>query len=682
MTDKNKKHPNSNLAHDERGSVSVPAPHAPHLPHIHAHVPASLQGFFIWLKQIKPEQIIISLAILSQVLLASYLVIFMLPRTTNFSFAGNPCSNNLVLLPKLHRINAGSSFSLESGGGLTVAGYPLTSTSTCIFAKSAPVPGSEVIKISSTFLPFISQNMNIATPTLPSVSGVETIEKMPTNIPVSFSLDKGDGVFEYHLSANNKAVQCPVVHQEIVCDSARLDLKQSTQYDFKLERYFAGAPVETIFEQSFSTIEAVTVKSTNPEKNQIVYNKPRKFTINFSKDLESFEEVALTNLTSGKTIPVHAVLDGKILTITTDQDLPRQSEFALSVSQVSAPDLSSLAAPFTLKFSTSGGPKVAGISINTYGVYTSSSVVLSFDSVIATQQNLSSYVSLSADGKKVDANVYVNGSKITIDPKGNLPKCSALRITVTDGMSSNYGITGGSAWSYNSRSICRSEFSIGSSVLGRSIVAYKFGSGAETILFFGSMHGNEAGTSYTLNSWINELEAKYDQIPNDKTVVVIPSLNPDGVASGSRYNHRNVDLNRNFPDVDWQADVQVAGGEVIENNGGTAPLSEPEAAALASYIQSVSPRLILSYHAVGSVIIANETGDSTSLANKYAAQSYYWAPSASQSSGLFDYQITGTMEGWAHNVLGIPALVIEQSGYYSNEFYSQRNAMWSMVTVP
>lgn len=682
MTDRNKKHPNSDLAHDERGSVSVPAPHAPHLPHIHAHVPAPLQGFFTWLKQIKPEQIIISLAILSQVLLASYLVIFMLPKTTNFAFAGNSCSNNLVLLPKLHRANSDSNFTLKSGGGLSVAGYPVASTSTCLTPKTAPRAGTESVKISSAIFPFISQNFRVETPTLPSVSGVETIKKMPTNIPVSFSLDQGDSVFGYRLSANDKVVQCPVVHQEIVCDSARLNLEQSTKYNFKLERFFAGAPVETIFEQSFSTIEAVTVESTSPKEGQTVYDKPREFIINFSKNLESFEEATLTNLTSGEIVPISARIDGKSLVVSAEKDLSRDSEFALSVSQVTAPDLSSLSKSYTLKFKTSGGPKVAGVSIGSYGVYTSSSIVLSFDSTISSSQNVSNYISLSAGGEKVDANVYLNGSKITIDPKGNLPKCSALRITVTDGMRSNYGITGGSAWSYNSRSICRSEFSIGSSVLGRSIVAYKFGSGAETIIFFGAMHGNEAGTSYTLNSWINELEAKYDQIPNDKTVVVIPSLNPDGVASGNRYNHRNVDLNRNFPDVDWQADVQVAGGEVIENNGGTAPLSEPEAAALATYVQSVNPRLILSYHAVGSVIIANETGDSTSLANIYAAQSYYWAPSASQSSGLFGYQITGTMEGWAHNVLGIPALVIEQSGYYTNEFYSQRSAMWSMVTNP
>ena len=196
------------------------------------------------------------------------------------------------------------------------------------------------------------------------------------------------------------------------------------------------------------------------------------------------------------------------------------------------------------------------------------------------------------------------------------------------------------------------------------------------------MHGNEASAAYTLNSWINELEAKYDQIPADKTVVVIPVLNPDGLAAGTRFNHRNVDLNRNFPDIDWQADVQVAGGAIIENNGGTSPLSEPEAAALANYIQSTSPRLILSYHAVASVIIANEAGDSTALANLYASQSAYWAPSPSQSGGMFAYQITGTIEGWAYNVLGIPTLVIEQSTYYGNEFYSQQNAMWSMVTVP
>ncbi len=681
MSAKIKKQPNPDLAHDERGSVPIPVPH-PHLPHIQTHTPVFVQNFLDWLKAIKFEQYAIAAAIASQVLLAAYFANFLTPRSVSYSFANTSCSNNLILLPRLHRTNQTSAYRLETSGGLKVAGYPLSSTSVCVTPYETPNAGTDVLKLSPAALPFLSQKTSVNTPALPLVSGVETIEKMPTNVPAVFTLNQADKTFAYKLSANNFTSDCSINGTELVCNTDELKLKQSTKYDFKLERYFAGTPVETLFQKTISTIEAITVKSTSVKEGQIIYGKPKTFTIEFSKVLASYDEVALTNLDSGKAIPTTVEIKDESLIISTSVDLPRQANFALSVSQVTAPDLSSLAGSYSLKFSTSGGPKVAGVSIGSYGVYTPSNITLSFDSPIAKSQNLLSFVTVSTASGNVTVNAYVNGSTITIDPISNLPKCTAFTVSILDGIGSVYGITGGSTWTFNSRTICRSEFSIGTSVLGRSLMAYKFGNGPNTVLFFGNMHGDEASGKYTLNSWIDELEAKYDQIPANRTIVVIPSINPDGLNTGSRYNSRQVDLNRNFPDVDWQAGVQVAGGEILANNGGTSPLSEPEAAALASYIQATSPRLILSYHAVGSFIVANEAGDSTALANTYASLSNYWAPSAAQSSGLFGYQITGTLEGWAYSVLGIPTLVIEQSTYYGNEFYSNQNAMWAMVNLP
>jgi len=70
------------------------------------------------------------------------------------------------------------------------------------------------------------------------------------------------------------------------------------------------------------------------------------------------------------------------------------------------------------------------------------------------------------------------------------------------------------------------------------------------------------------------------------------------------------------------------------------------------------------------------------LANTYANTSSYWNATGVSNDDMFDYQITGSLSGWTANVLGIPTLVIEQSSYYGNEFYSQNNAMWAMVNLP
>ena len=165
----------------------------------------------------------------------------------------------------------------------------------------------------------------------------------------------------------------------------------------------------------------------------------------------------------------------------------------------------------------------------------------------------------------------------------------------------------------------------------------------------------------------------------------MPTINPDGLALGTRNNARNVDLNRNFPEANWKADVQKpnAGGEIIENGGGTTALSEPEAKALANLILAESPRLVLSYHAVGSLIISNAAGDANAIASTYSAHTGYWLPGGGdEAEGVFSYEITGTLEGWLYETYAIPTLVIELPSYYGNSIYGNRSAMWAVVNTP
>lgn len=69
---------------------------------------------------------------------------------------------------------------------------------------------------------------------------------------------------------------------------------------------------------------------------------------------------------------------------------------------------------------------------------------------------------------------------------------------------------------------------------------------------------------------------------------VVPSLNPDGVAAGTRGNAHRVDLNRNFP-FNWRP----LGG--LEYSGAHA-LSEPESRAARRLILRVKPDITIWFH--------------------------------------------------------------------------------------
>jgi protein MpaA len=91
--------------------------------------------------------------------------------------------------------------------------------------------------------------------------------------------------------------------------------------------------------------------------------------------------------------------------------------------------------------------------------------------------------------------------------------------------------------------LIRHEVVLGRSEQGRPIVAWESGdpNAKRRVLVVGCIHGNEpAGIA------IADAVARA-QAPAGSGVWVVPDLNPDGVAAGTRQNARGVDLNRNFP---------------------------------------------------------------------------------------------------------------------------------------
>lgn len=125
---------------------------------------------------------------------------------------------------------------------------------------------------------------------------------------------------------------------------------------------------------------------------------------------------------------------------------------------------------------------------------------------------------------------------------------------------------------------------IGHSVQGRPIVAVRGGDpGAGTsVLVVGAIHGDETAGMPIARRLIAA------GAPAGAELWVVPTINPDGVAAGSRGNAHGVDLNRNFS-YDW---APLGGGEY----SGTGPLSEPESRAAKRLIQRVEPDVTIWFH--------------------------------------------------------------------------------------
>lgn len=125
----------------------------------------------------------------------------------------------------------------------------------------------------------------------------------------------------------------------------------------------------------------------------------------------------------------------------------------------------------------------------------------------------------------------------------------------------------------------------GNSVLGRSIPLARWGSGP-TILIMASIHGSESAGTHLVERLTTLLNESPEEFPDDRRIVLMPLVNPDGVKTGQRTNANGVDLNRNFP------------AENRENSKryGLTALSEPEALAIYQVIEKFQPVRIVTLH--------------------------------------------------------------------------------------
>lgn len=635
-----------------------------------AKKPAKGQSVLKWIKGLPVRVWLVSLGIL---LLASYSFIFFIPKNLQFSYAQNSvCSNTVSLFPELYQQNGDNTFTAKVSGGFKIGDLYVLSTQTCFDITDVPLANTIDISYSPFGTVLFQNTYHIELASTPSVIN-SSDRSVPQSKPLTFELDKDDFVFEYKIKINSKTVECQSKDKRITCDQSDLALQQGQSYPYELLRFINKESSSVAISGTINLLPPVKVTKSSINDKSTIYSNPTSITITVDKNLAQ-AKATLEKISGDKATLIETTIsvDKTVITVKF-KELSRKTNYRLTLKQAEATDESTINQPYVVNFTTSGGPNVSSINIGSNSIDPNATVIVTFDQTLSS--SATQYASISGGS----ANISKDGNRIIFKLK-SLPKCGAFTINIKSGIESSYGVPSDSAWSYNSRITCRSSEVIGYSVQGRAIYAYSYGSGSTVILFTGGVHGTEHSGSQTMLSWIYHLDAYGYQIPSDRKVVVVPSVNPDGLASSSRYNANNVNIGRNFPSANWESDVDLGGGETMIGGGGSEPLSEPESRALANLTTRLQPRLEVSFHAQGSLVGANQYGDSTAIANLYSSTVGYTSM-VGVAEETMGYSITGEFEEWAGEQYGTPAILIELPSYWGSYFTSHKNILWRMVSI-
>lgn len=157
-------------------------------------------------------------------------------------------------------------------------------------------------------------------------------------------------------------------------------------------------------------------------------------------------------------------------------------------------------------------------------------------------------------------------------------------------------------------------------------------------------------------------------------VVIVPIVNPDGLARRTRRNARSVDLNRNFPTRDWSP-----GRPRSRNYGGPHPLSEPESRAVHRLVLRLRPAWIVTVHSINRNRFCNNyDGPGLSLAERFARCNGY------PVTASIGYPTPGSFGHWAGNDQKFPTITLELPRDATGEQVWQQNreALLAAIRCP
>lgn len=134
------------------------------------------------------------------------------------------------------------------------------------------------------------------------------------------------------------------------------------------------------------------------------------------------------------------------------------------------------------------------------------------------------------------------------------------------------------------------------------------------ILLIGGIHGDEKTASAIVFKWLEKLNSSGKQSSNEFHWKVAPVVNPDGLLAtrSTRVNAGGVDLNRNFPTPNWQAEAPQYWRKKTQSDPrrfpGKSALSEPESRWVFNQMEQFAPDVIISVHAPFGVLDFDGSG--------------------------------------------------------------------------
>jgi g-D-glutamyl-meso-diaminopimelate peptidase len=240
---------------------------------------------------------------------------------------------------------------------------------------------------------------------------------------------------------------------------------------------------------------------------------------------------------------------------------------------------------------------------------------------------------------------------------------------------------------------------VGTSVEGRIIETYTYGTGSTTLLFVGGVHGGyEWNSTLLAYDFIDELESGTFTVPSHLRFVIIPTLNPDGLfevvgksdrflvseippndahtTGRGRFNKNGVDLNRNF-DCKWQPESTWRSRVV---SAGTAPFSEPEAQTLKRVVENERPSAVVFWHSQANTVYASECEAGVLPQTLTIMKAYADAANYNSVASFDAYPVSGDAEGWLASI-GIPAITVELETRTSSEWQRNQAGIKALVQL-
>lgn len=621
----------------------------------------------------------ISLLILipiTHLLLITHLNVIQYPNSIKPS--GEFCLDGYFFLPNRIDFKASSSITTQVKEKYTIL------DNIDIFARKICITPTQLLSENNQYtfkmryfnnleLSIFEKHLEISTQAYPQVMGSHFNKEVNSDQILKYETDYPTDFLEYHLLSNEKSVICIKENSFLLCDLTNLEMLPENSYDLILVAKNNEEVVKQLDSTKITILTPIQIQSSSIQQKEIVHSLSiPAIEIVFNKEIEKDFTLIIEDLEK-KPITFEYTLEANKLLITPLENFKQSTTYYLRINNLKGIDGSKMAGEYILEFTIDSGPKIKSTNLSN-GFSIGSNIVLTFDQDIKSTLNIKNYIKINSS---TEYTYSIKKNQITVNPNNNLDVCTYYSLNISKDLIGSGDLLSTDTYSKSFKTTCKRVINIGTSVQGKSIYASYFGNGSQKIIFFGAMHGSEANTKNTMNKWIAELESNSDSIPKDKTVIVVSTFNPDGIANKTRFNANGVDLNRNFQSSSWVQGTYFL-SDYYPTGGGEYPFSEPESLAIKNLVVRESPYITLSYHSAAGYTVPSNTSTSIELAKTYSQLSgyRYIAPG---TVGAFSYDITGTFEGWAGEN-GHNAIVIELSSAYSDQFLQNKAAMWKMVT--